>query len=535
MKKIIKGIVPALLLTTLTTPGFAENRQGSFNLSPFVGGYVLDNDQHLEDRPMFGLRAGYNFTKNLGAEGMFGYSLTDTKENYGSRETDLYRYGLEILYHFMPDSDFVPFIAVGGGGINFDIDNTPSAADHGAGLVSGGVGLKYFVAPNVALRGDAREVMLLNGSKDFNFEYSVGLTFQFGGAKTAVVATAAPVAVAADTTPPKVVFTVPVNGATNVQANQQASVAFSEEMDPATITGETFTLKQGNMPLSGKVATTGSNAIFTSASSFEKGKSYTATVTTGARDLAGNRLANNYEWGFTTGSVNDTIPPTVIFTSPIDGATAAPLKQAVNVAFSENMDPATLTPATFTVKQSTVPVAGKVTTTAATASFVPAKKLENGKDYTATVSTGASDLAGNKLTNEYNWKFKAFSEPKVVGVLITLQNSHFDFDSAAISENGKTILKNNIAALKAKPDMQLRIAGYTSAAGSEEYNQSLSERRAEAVKAYLVKEGGIDADRLSTIGYGEKNPVQHEADPTDKLSPAALANMRVVLEIIEEP
>jgi OOP family OmpA-OmpF porin len=122
-----------------------------------------------------------------------------------------------------------------------------------------------------------------------------------------------------------------------------------------------------------------------------------------------------------------------------------------------------------------------------------------------------------------------------VGVLITLQNSHFDFDSAAISENGKTILKNNIAALKAKPDMQLRIAGYTSAAGSEEYNQSLSERRAEAVKAYLVKEGGIDADRLSTIGYGEKNPVQHEADPADKLSPAALANMRVVLEIIEEP
>ena len=536
MKKIIKGIVPALLLTTLATPGFAENRQGSFNLSPFVGGYVLDGDLPEEDRPIFGLRAGYNFTKNLGLEGMFGYSLTDTKERYGSRETDLYRYGGDILFHFMPDSDFVPFIAVGGGGINFSTDNTPRDSNHGAGLVDAGVGFKYFVSPNVALRADAREVMLLDGSENFNFEYSGGLTFQFGGVRKAVVATAAPVpvAVAADTTAPTVVFTAPENGATNVNANQKANVAFSEEMDPATITGETFTLKQGNTPLSGKVATIGSNAIFTPASSFEKGKAYTGTVTTGARDLAGNRLARNHEWAFTTGTVNDTTPPTVIFTSPIDGATAAPLKQNVNVAFSEDMDPATLNPATFSLKQGTAPVDGKVTASAATASFDPADKLEKGKEYTATVTTGASDLAGNRLAKEHNWKFVAYSEPKVVGVLVTLQNAHFNFDSAEISENGKTILNTNSKALKAKPDLQIRIAGHTSAAGSDEYNQALSERRAESVKAYLVNEGGIDANRLSTIGYGEKNPVQQEADPSDKLSPAALANMRVVLEIIEE-
>jgi outer membrane protein OmpA-like peptidoglycan-associated protein len=186
------------------------------------------------------------------------------------------------------------------------------------------------------------------------------------------------------------------------------------------------------------------------------------------------------------------------------------------------------------LKQGTAPVDGKVTTAAATASFDPANKLEKGKEYTATVTTGASDLAGNRLAKEYNWKFVAYSEPKVVGVLVTLQNAHFNFDSAEISENGKTILNTNSKALKAKPDLQIRIAGHTSAAGSDEYNQALSERRAESVKAYLVNEGGIDANRLSTIGYGEKNPVQQEADPSDKLSPAALANMRVVLEIIEE-
>jgi outer membrane beta-barrel protein len=536
MKNILKGIVPGLLLTALATTGFAENRQGSFNLSPFVGGYVLDDNQREQNRPIFGLRAGYNFTRNLGGEAMFGYSLTDTKPDFGSKETDLYRYGFDFLYHFMPDGNLVPFIAIGGGGTNFETPNSPSNPRHGAGLVDFGGGLKYFVSDSVALRGDVRDVVLVDDTGHNNLEYSVGLTFQFGGTKKAVIAKAVPAAAVAavDTTPPTVSFTSPVNGATNVNANQQASVAFSEDMDPATLTGDTFTLKQGKTPLSGRVATVGSNASFTPASNLEKGKVYTATVTTGAKDLAGNPLASNYEWLFTAGPGADTVAPTVVFTSPINGATAAPLKQSVNIAFSENMDPATLNAQTFALKQGTAPVDGKVTAAASTASFAPARKLEKGKDYTATVTTGAKDLAGNKLANDYNWKFTAYSEPKVVGILVTLQNSHFDFDSAEISENGKTILKSNIAALKSKPDMQLRIAGHTSASGSEEYNQSLSERRAEAVKAYIVKEGGIDADRLSTIGYGKKNPAQHEVDPSDKLSPAALANMRVVLEIIEE-
>ncbi|GAC1448794.1 MAG: OmpA family protein [Desulfuromonadaceae bacterium] len=180
MKKMLKGILPGLLLITLATPGFAENRQGATTLSPFVGGYVLDQDQREEKNgAIFGLRAGYNFTKNLGAEAMFGYSLTETKQ--GSRETDIYRYGVDILYHFMPDSSFVPFIAVGGGGTNFNTPNTPSVESHYAGLVNYGVGLKYFVTDNVALRGAVRHVLLIHDTGENNLDYSAGLTFQFGG------------------------------------------------------------------------------------------------------------------------------------------------------------------------------------------------------------------------------------------------------------------------------------------------------------------------------------------------------------------
>jgi len=76
------------------------------------------------------------------------------------------------------------------------------------------------------------------------------------------------------------------------------------------------------------------------------------------------------------------------------------------------------------------------------------------------------------------------------------------------------------------------IAGYTSASGTEAYNQKLSERRANAVKAYLANEGIIAPDRLSTIGYGETNPAMHEAAPKEIYSKAAKANMRVLFEVI---
>ncbi len=529
MKKLVKGILPGLLLVTLAIPAFAENRQGAYTVSPFVGGYLLDHDQREENRPIFGLRTGYNFTKNWGAEAMFGYSLTETKQAYGSRETDLYRYGVDILYHFMPDSNLVPFIVLGGGGTNFTTPQTPSAENHYAGLVNYGVGVKYFVADNVALRGDVRHAVLVHDSGDNNLEYSAGLTFQFGGKKKAVVA----IAETSDTTPPTVTFTSPVKGAADVQVNQKVNVAFSEEMDPATFNGATVTLQQGETPISGRLTYTDSTATFIPASTLEKGKPYTATVTTGAKDSAGNGLASNYAWGFTTGMVADTIAPTVAFTSPVKDATAAPVKQKVNAAFSENMDSTTITAATFTLKQGSTPVSGKVTAAGSNATFTPSSDFEKGKVYTAAITTGAQDLAGNALTNDYAWNFTAYAVPKVVGVLATLQNSHFDFDSVNISENGKTILNHNVTTLKSNPAMKLRIAGYASASGTEEYNQKLSERRAEAVKEYL-ETAGIDGNRLSTVGYGKMSPAKFEADPSDTLSAAALANMRVVLEVIED-
>jgi outer membrane beta-barrel protein len=524
------------LLVTLVTPGFAENLKGAVTVSPFVGGYLLDKHQDEESRPSFGVRGGYNFTRNLSAEAMFGYSLTETRlsrGSAGSKETDLYRYGVDILYHFMPDNKIVPFIAIGGGGTNANTPNTPSLKGRSSGLVDYGGGVKYFVAPDIALRADVRHAILFHNPINNNLEYGVGLTFQFGGTRKAVAAVAVASEVA-DATAPTVNFTAPVNGATTVAVNQKASVSFSEDMDQETLTTRTFTIKQGSSAVDGTVTSTVSTATFTPTHYFEKDKAYTATVTSGVKDLSGNAMASDYLWGFTTGPASDTTPPTVTFTSPVKGATAAPIRQNVNVAFSENMDPATLNATTFTVKEGTTPVKGRVTAAGSTATFTPSQNFTRGKAYTATVTTGSKDLAGNALANNYVWDFTAYSVPKVIGVLATLENSHFDFNSSAISENGKTILNHNAKTLKASPNMKIRVAGYTSASGSEEYNQGLSERRAASVKDFLVKNGGIDESRIMTIGYGKTKPAKFEADPSDKYSEAAYANMRVVLEIIED-
>ncbi|MDO8282579.1 MAG: OmpA family protein [Thermodesulfovibrionia bacterium] len=125
------------------------------------------------------------------------------------------------------------------------------------------------------------------------------------------------------------------------------------------------------------------------------------------------------------------------------------------------------------------------------------------------------------------------SEPKIEEkiIVLALEDIHFDFDKSTLTKEAQVILKRNLQLLKENPKANIRIAGYTSASGTEEYNQKLSERRANAVKDYLINENVTTPDRLSEIGYGEASPEKYEAAPKDLYSKAAKANMRVLFEI----
>jgi peptidoglycan-associated lipoprotein len=87
-----------------------------------------------------------------------------------------------------------------------------------------------------------------------------------------------------------------------------------------------------------------------------------------------------------------------------------------------------------------------------------------------------------------------------------LQKVHFDYDKALISAAAQTILDQNARYLQRNATTFVRIEGHADERGSVEYNQALGERRANAVKVYLVT-AGIAANRMDTISFGEDRPI----------------------------
>jgi peptidoglycan-associated lipoprotein len=86
-----------------------------------------------------------------------------------------------------------------------------------------------------------------------------------------------------------------------------------------------------------------------------------------------------------------------------------------------------------------------------------------------------------------------------------LKDIFFNFDEATILADQKKGLDQDFAWLKAHPDVKVTLSGNCDERGTEEYNLALGERRADAVRDYLVAEG-ITADRISTISYGKDRP-----------------------------
>lgn len=119
-----------------------------------------------------------------------------------------------------------------------------------------------------------------------------------------ILSCAGPATDEGDITSPTVISTYPATAATGVFLNSYVSAKFSEAMDPATITDMTFTLYNGSSAAAGTVVlnTVGTTATFSPLTNLISGTVYTATVTTGAMDLAGNPIENAYSWSFTTGT-----------------------------------------------------------------------------------------------------------------------------------------------------------------------------------------------------------------------------------------
>ena len=229
-----------------------------------------------------------------------------------------------------------------------------------------------------------------------------------------------------DNNPPQVISTTPAHNSIDVYLNRAITVTFNEPIDPATVTSDTFIVANDvtGVAITGSITYEESSrtATLLPDGGLSAGTPYTATVTAGVTDLARNPLAPSYTWQFTTATAQDTTAPTVLITFPAQNSVAVPRDSAITVTFSEPINPATINAQTLILmKDGATPVAGSVTYVGTTALFKPEVNLLAGTAYTAMVTSGVKDLAGNALAADFTWDFTTKSEadlqaPQVLSV-----------------------------------------------------------------------------------------------------------------------
>jgi hypothetical protein len=281
---------------------------------------------------------------------------------------------------------------------------------------------------------------------------------------------------APDTTRPRVESTMPattVPGPTPaIPTNTAISAVFTEDMAPATISATTFTLSCAS-PCAAPAGTVsyavGSRtAVFAPAAALAASTTYTATITTGATDLAANALAgnqsalpaaSNYVWTFTTAAA--AVPAahvTVQSTKPADGATAVCPASTINATFNVpsglEMNPLSINSGVFTVTGATSVTASSVVLDSATgriASFTPASPLVVGTTYTARIrggTNGAVDLAipANDMVADATWSFTVANctVPPIVSLGSAAQFGTFGGSAGVTNQGLNTVIHGSI-------------------------------------------------------------------------------------------
>lgn len=256
---------------------------------------------------------------------------------------------------------------------------------------------------------------------------------------------------ATDATPPWIVATVPTEDRPGVVVTTSITIRFSEAMDVDRV-GSAFHYTDGTGIWTAADGSSswslGSDVLtFRPLNVLSYGTKYTVTLEASATDLAGNPLDGDgdgtggdpYTWNFTTAAAADTTPPTIASTSPADGARNVARRPSILIVFSEPMDAASVE-GDISISGGAKPV-GFSWPNAATVSFTTSSNLQYRMQYTLIVFTGARDLAGNRLTQPYQFSFT--TEPwrgEVIGVVADVDGH--GIANATVALNGMQVLSD---------------------------------------------------------------------------------------------
>lgn len=214
----------------------------------------------------------------------------------------------------------------------------------------------------------------------------------------------------ADTTAPTVTRTVPDRDASGIATNVKLSIEFSEEMDPATLTADTVQLAAGTSTVSASVSYLDGQkkAELQPAALLSENVEYTATVTTGAKDKAGNALAAPYTWKFTTQGA----APNVTSTTPADGMMNVARDVQVKFQMDKAIQPASLMGNVILADDMAMPVATNVGWDGDTfvITITPVQPLAEGVRYTATLKAAIKGANGFNLPADRVVTFTVISD-----------------------------------------------------------------------------------------------------------------------------
>jgi flagellar motor protein MotB len=152
----------------------------AISLSPMAGEYLFDSKDKLKSGQIYGLKLSYNIIgtqmlDSLGIDAIAGY--IDTTSTTDNSKAKVYHFRLDATYPFIfKNSKFTPFLAVGAGGNFYE----RSDATSGKALFGYGGGLKYKILDYLAVRADARHIILFTPERFNNVEFTGGLTYTFG-------------------------------------------------------------------------------------------------------------------------------------------------------------------------------------------------------------------------------------------------------------------------------------------------------------------------------------------------------------------
>jgi OOP family OmpA-OmpF porin len=445
-KRMIYTLAAALLISA--TAAFGAVKEGSFTLTPLIGGYIYDDDnQNLDTTLVLGLRGGYNFTKNIGIEAVYDYATGTASKNGPLTGISLHRFGGQALYHFFPDNTLVPYLAAGYSGVNLNGDGintkTHGAFDYGAGV-------KYFLNDDFAIRGDVRHILYkYDASSMSNIEFTLGAYIQFGADMPVMKAVAS--APPAPPEPAKVVA-APAPVPVPVPEPTPAVVAAPVIIPPLDTDGDGVIDSLDKCP-----ATPNGVAVDSSGCPIDTDKD-------GVADYL-DKCPNT--------------PAGVIVDStgcPVDSD-----KDGV----ADYLDACPATPAGVAVDAKGCPIDSDKD---GVADYLD--KCPNTPEGVAVGANGCPLEAAKRFCDK----------PAVIAV-------SFEAGKSDIKARYHEELDKVGTFLKEFPASKGTIEGHTDADGGKDINLKLSQARADSVRSYITSKFGIDNSRLTAKGYGSTKPV----------------------------